>query len=57
VLRDPNASHDVSGSTGRPVVFGSTNTGRYIVVVYEVLSADDPLIVRPITAYDVPEPV
>lgn len=56
VIRDPNASHDVSGSTGRPVVFGTTNTGRYIVVVYEVLSPDDPLIVRPITAYEVPEP-
>ena len=56
VLLDPRASHDVSGSSGRPVVFGSTNTGRYIVVVYEVLNPDDPLIVRPITAYDVPEP-
>jgi hypothetical protein len=56
VLRDPNASHDVSGSTGRPIAFGTTNTGRYIVVVYEVLNPDDPLIVRPVTAYDVPEP-
>ncbi len=56
VLRDPNASHDVSGSSGRPVVFGTTSTGRYIVVVYEVLSPDDPPIVRPITAYEVPEP-
>jgi uncharacterized DUF497 family protein len=56
VLRDPNASHDVSGSTGRPVAFGMTDTGRFIAVVYEVLSPDDPLIVRPITAYDVPEP-
>lgn len=55
VLRDPNASHDVSGSTGRPVVFGTTITGRHIVVVYEVVNPDDPLIVRPITAYDVPE--
>jgi hypothetical protein len=56
VLLNPRASHDVSGSTGRPVAFGSTTTGRYIVVVYEVLNPDDPLIVRPITAYDVPEP-
>ena len=56
VLRDPNASHDVSGSSGRPVVFGTTNTGRFIVVVYEVLNPDDPLILRPITAYEVPEP-
>ena len=56
VLRDPNASHDVSGSTGRPVAFGMTHTGRFIAVVYEVLNPDDPLILRPITAYDVPEP-
>lgn len=56
VLLDPRASHDVSGSTGRPLVFGTTNAGRFIVVVYEVLNPDDPLILRPITAYDVPEP-
>ena len=56
VLLDPHADHDTSGSTGRPVVFGTTNTGRFIIVVYEVLNADDPLIVRPVTAYDVPEP-
>lgn len=56
VLRDPGASHDVSGSSGRPVVFGTTNTGRFIVVVYEVLNPDDPLILRPVTAYEVPEP-
>jgi len=56
VLLDPNATHDVSGSTGRPVAFGTTTTGRFIAVVYDVLNLDDPLIVRPITAYDVPEP-
>ena len=56
VLLDPNASHDVSGSTGRPAVFGTTISGRFMIVVYEVLNPEDPLIVRPITAYDVPEP-
>jgi uncharacterized DUF497 family protein len=56
VLRDPNASHDVSGSSGRPIAFGSTDTGRFIAVVYEVLNPDDPLIIRPITAYEVPDP-
>lgn len=56
VLRDPNASHDVSGSSGLPAAFGTTHTGRFIVVVYEVLNPDDPLILRPITAYEVPEP-
>jgi hypothetical protein len=56
VLLDPRASHDTSGSTGRPVAFGTTDTGRFIVVVYEVLNLDDPLVLRPITAYDVPGP-
>jgi uncharacterized DUF497 family protein len=56
VLRDPRASHDVSGSSGRPIAFGATHTGRFIAVVYEVLNLDDPLILRPITAYEVPEP-
>ena len=56
VLLDPRASHDASASSGRPMAFGTTHTGRSIAVAYEVLNADDPLIVRPITAYDVPEP-
>jgi hypothetical protein len=28
VLLDPDATHDVSGSSGRPAVFGTTHTGR-----------------------------
>jgi hypothetical protein len=35
---------------------GSTGTGRFIAVVFEVLNPADPLVIRPITAYDVPEP-
>lgn len=42
---------DISRSSGRPVVFGETGTGRYIMVAYEVVDAST---VRPITAYDVP---
>jgi uncharacterized DUF497 family protein len=56
VLLYSEAEHDVSGSSGRPNVFGLTYTGRFIIVVYEILNDDDPLIVRPVTAYDVPEP-
>jgi len=56
VLLNPNASHDVSSSSELPIVFGLTYTGVYIVVVYEVLNPEDPLILRPITAYEVPEP-
>jgi hypothetical protein len=46
----------LSDSSGRPIAFGSTGTGRFIAVVFEVLNLADPLIIRPITAYDVPEP-
>jgi uncharacterized DUF497 family protein len=42
---------DVSRSSGRPVVFGETNTGRHLMVVYEEVGADT---VYPMTAYDVP---
>jgi hypothetical protein len=47
----------VSDSSGRPIAFGVTGTGRFIAVVFEVLNLTDPFIIRPITAYDVPEPM
>ena len=46
---------DVSDSSGRPIAFGATDTGRFIAVVFDIPSIVDPLIIRPITAYDVPE--
>lgn len=47
-----NASDaDTSRSSGRPVVFGDTSTGRHLMVVYEEIDADT---VYPVTAYDVP---
>lgn len=42
---------DISRSSGRPVVFGDTSTGRHLMVVYEEVESD---MVYPITAYDVP---
>lgn len=42
---------DTSRSSGRPVVFGDTNAGRRLMVVYERIDADT---VYPVTAYDVP---
>ncbi len=42
---------DVSRSSGRPVVFGDTSTGRHVMVVYEEVDADT---VYPVTAYEVP---
>jgi uncharacterized DUF497 family protein len=55
-LFDEHTTFDVSDSSGRPIAFGRTVTGRFIAIVFEVLNPADPLILRPITAYDVPEP-
>jgi uncharacterized DUF497 family protein len=54
-LFDEHTTFDVSDSSGRPIAFGTTDTGRFIAVVFEVLNVADPLVIRPITAYDVPE--
>lgn len=50
VLRNPT-DYDDSHSSGWPVVFGDTNTGRHLIVVYEEVDEDT---VYPITSYDVP---
>ena len=42
---------DVSRSSGRPVVFGDTNEGRHLMVVYDEIDART---VYPVTAYEVP---
>ena len=42
---------DISRSSGRPVVFGLTVTGRNLMVVYDEIDEDT---VYPITAYEVP---
>jgi uncharacterized DUF497 family protein len=50
VLENP-LDEDISRSSGRPVAFGYTSTGRHLMVVYEQVDADT---VYPVTAYDVP---
>ncbi len=50
VLENP-LDEDISRSSGRPVAFGDTSTGRHLMVVYERIHADT---VYPVTAYDVP---
>lgn len=55
VLLDPTSSRGFSHSSGLPCRFGHTRTGRHIVVIFSEES-DDPRVVRPVTAYDVPEP-
>ena len=42
----------VSRSSGRPMVFGHTPAGEYVVVIYEELDDDT---VYPVTAYPVEE--
>jgi uncharacterized DUF497 family protein len=42
---------DISRSSGRPVAFGDTRTGRHLMVVYEEVDSDT---VYPVTAYEVP---
>ena len=41
---------DLSRSSGRPVLFGDTNAGRHLIVVYESIDQDT---IYPITAYEV----
>ena len=55
-LFDERTTFDVSDSSGLPIAFGSTITDRFIAIVFKVLNPADPLIIRPITAYDVPKP-
>lgn len=42
---------DVSRKSGRPVVFGNTDAGRHLMVVFERI---DKHTVYPVTAFDVP---
>ena len=55
VLLDDSIPTAHSATTGRPCKFGHTSTGKYIVVVWDELN-DDPRMIYPVTAYEVPEP-
>ena len=46
-------SEGSSRSSGRPMLWGYTPEGRYIVVVYQEVSEG---AIRVVTAYDAPEP-
>ena len=41
-----------SRSSGLPIVFGTTTTGRFIAVVFEEIDFDT---AKPVTAYDIEE--
>jgi hypothetical protein len=55
VIGNPNNLTAESASSGRPVTFGWTRTGRHLAVVWELVS-DDPYTIKPVTAYDTPPP-
>ncbi len=55
VLFDANSQTTTSKSSGLPITFGYTAGDQYIAVVWEHID-DDPLTMRPVTAYEVPEP-
>ncbi len=56
VLRDPRSRTGRSRRTGRPQVFGWTSTGKFITVIWEEVD-DDPRMIYPVTAYEVPPPL
>ena len=49
VVCDPDEVNQ-SRSSGRPIAFGETSTGKYLACVYELL---DDTTVLPVTAYEV----
>jgi uncharacterized DUF497 family protein len=50
VVTDDLSVPDVSRSSGRPMLRGYTQAGRYLVVVHDELD-DDPLRLYPVTAF------
>jgi hypothetical protein len=52
VLRNPRNPTTVSRSSGCPITFGKTRTGKTIAVVWELVD-ENPRIIYPITAYPV----
>lgn len=55
ILDDEKIPTAFSASTGRPCKFGWTSTGKHIIVVWEEVW-EDPRMVNPVTAYEVPAP-
>jgi hypothetical protein len=56
VLRNHEGGPDAySDSTGNPIVFGTTSTGKRIAVIFIDDSTDDLVVIYPETAYPVPE--
>ena len=55
VLLDDALPTVLSRSSGRPMKFGNTSTGKHICVVWVEVKIS-PLTLLPVTAYDAPKP-
>lgn len=56
VLQSDEGQDSISRATGRLVRFGWTSTGKHLIVVYIVEVDENFVLIRPITAYEVPPP-
>ena len=56
VLRSADPDTGTSDSSGRPVIFGTTGSGKYILVIYTRSEENGVAVVRPVTAYEVGPP-
>ncbi len=43
-----------SRESGRPITFGWTSTGKHVAVVWDEVQSEDPLVIRPVTAFETP---
>jgi hypothetical protein len=55
VLRNNFASAITSRSSGNPLAFGWTSTGKHLAVPFELIKKDPPMV-YPLTAYPTPPP-
>jgi hypothetical protein len=55
VLSDHQGPVEPSSESGNPIVFGWTSKGKHIAVVFTFEDDPDLIIVRPKTAFPVPE--
>jgi hypothetical protein len=55
VLRSATTRTGKSRTSGRQQGFGWTSTGKFITVIWEEV-CDDPRMIYPVTAYEVPPP-
>ncbi len=53
VLGGPAITHDISRSSGLPMVFGRTFSNRHIAVIYKAYTKKGLIYIYPVTAFDV----